>query len=219
MTAEQAKELGFVTGIITTIKAVAKYKFKNTIMNKQELEEKIEKEHNTLLEKIKNLFKVKDLTITDADGIVLDFGDQVATIEDVEVGMTATIEGGGVPDGDLVMPDGGTWVFDNGTLTEMKPPEEEETEEMKQLKAENDHLDNHGRKTSQRYSILEEIYLYKKDFTADDLYIFMRNKGYKISPANIYNTLNLFLSINIISYHAKRKGLKLIMEYSLIKNK
>jgi len=38
------------------------------------------------------------------------------------------------------MTDGATWVFDNGTLTEMKLAKEEETEEMKQLKAENEEL-------------------------------------------------------------------------------
>jgi len=139
MTAEQAKELGFVTEIITTIKAVAKYKLKNITMDAQELEKKIEKGHNTLLEKIKVLLKgsrAQALTTTTADGVVLDFGDQVQSEEEIVVGMTATIEGG-TPDGDYTMPDGAVWTFAAGTLTVMTPPVEEETEEMKQLKAEN----------------------------------------------------------------------------------
>jgi len=140
LSAQQLKDLGFATEIITTIKAVAKFNVKKNIMNTQDLNKTIDTKFESILTQIKNLFKAKMLTTTAADGTVLDFGDQAATIEDVEVGMTATIEGGGVPDGDLVMPDGGTWVFDNGTLTEMKPPEEEETEEMKQLKAENEEL-------------------------------------------------------------------------------
>lgn len=141
MTAEQAKELGFVTEIITTIKAVAKYKLKNTTMNTQELDKKIDSRFTELLKKI-GLVKtpgIQALTVTSADGTVFDFGDQAQTAEEVEVGMTATIEGG-TPDGDYVMPDGATWVFAAGVLTEIKPAEEEETDEMKQLKAENEDL-------------------------------------------------------------------------------
>jgi len=141
MTAEQAKELGFVTEIITTIKAVAKFKLKNIVMNNQELDKKIDSRFTELLKKL-GLAKgsrAKALTVTAADGTVFDFGDQVESVEEIEVGMTATIEGG-TPDGEYVMPDGKTFVFTAGTLTEIKEAEEEETEEMKQLKAENEDL-------------------------------------------------------------------------------
>lgn len=141
MTAEQAKELGFVTDIITTIKAVAKFKLKNTVMDTQELNKNIDSKFAELLKKL-GLAKgsrAKALTVTAADGTVFDFGDQVESIEEIEVGMTATIEGGN-PDGEYVMPDGKTFVFTAGTLTEIKEAEEEETEEMKQLKAENEDL-------------------------------------------------------------------------------
>lgn len=141
MTAEQAKELGFITEIITTIKAVAKYKLKNITMNTQELDKKIDSRFTDLLKKI-GLVKtpgIQALTVTSADGTVFDFGDQAETVEEVEVGMTATIEGG-TPEGEYVMPDGVTWVFAAGALTEIKPAEEEETDEMKQLKAENEDL-------------------------------------------------------------------------------
>lgn len=141
MTAEQAKDLGFVTDIITTIKAVAKFKLKNIVMNTQELDKNIDSRFTELLKKL-GLAKgsrAKALTVTAADGTVLDFGDQVESIEEIEVGMTATIEGG-TPDGEYVMPDGKIFVFATGTLTEIKEAEEEETEEMKQLKAENEDL-------------------------------------------------------------------------------
>jgi len=75
---------------------------------------------------------IKDLTTTTAAGDVLDFGDQVNSIEEIEVGMTAKIianetnPGGGVPDGEYVMPDRGTWVFVKGTLTEMIEPDPED---------------------------------------------------------------------------------------------
>jgi len=77
---------------------------------------------------------------------------------------------------------------------------------FKELKVRLDsYLDHPKRKTPQRYSVLEEICLYNKDFTADDLYVFMREKGYKLSPASIYNILGLFLSINIITSLNQRK--------------
>ena len=141
MTATQAKDLGFVTDIITTIKAVAKFKLKNTVMNTQELDKKIDSRFTELLKKL-GLAKgsrAKALTVTAADGTVFDFGDQVESVEEIAVGMTATIEGG-TPDGEYVMPDGKIFVFTAGTLTEIKEVEEEETEEMKQLKAENEDL-------------------------------------------------------------------------------
>jgi len=142
MTAEQAKNLGFVTDIITTIKAVAKFKLKNTTMDNSELDKKIDNRFTDLLKKL-GLAKgsrAKALTVTAADGTVLDFGDQIESVEEIAVDMTATIEGGGVPEGEYVMPDGKTFVFAAGTLTEIKEAEEEDTEEMKQLKAENEDL-------------------------------------------------------------------------------
>ena len=140
LTAAQALEFGFATEIIATIKAVAKVRFnkseKNITMNKQEFEKSMEKGHNSILDKLKkllNLSGVKNLTVTTADSTVLDFGDQVETVEEIETGMTATLEGGGSPDGDFTMTDGGIWVFESGTLTEMKPAEEDE-EDVEALK-------------------------------------------------------------------------------------
>ena len=141
MTAEQAKELGFVTEILTTIKAVAKFKLKNIVMNTQELDKKIDSRFTELLKKLGLAKKprAQALTVTAADGTVFDFGDQVESVEEIAVGMTATIKDG-TPDGEYVMPDGKTFVFTAGTLTEIKEAEEEETEEMKQLKTENEDL-------------------------------------------------------------------------------
>ena len=138
LSAQQLKDLGFVTDIITTIKAVAKFKLKNTVMNTQEINKNIDSKFAELLKKI-GLIKgsrAKALTVTAADGTVFDFGDQVESVEEIAVDMTATIEGG-TPDGEYVMPDGKTFVFTTGILTEIKEAEEEDTEEMKQLKTEN----------------------------------------------------------------------------------
>ncbi len=138
LSAQQLKDLGFVTEIITTIKAVAKFKLKNTVMDTKELDKKIDSRFTELLKKLglAKKSKAQALTVTAGDGTVLDFGDQVESVEEVAVGMTATIEGG-TPDGEYVMPDGATWVFESGTLTAITPAEEEDTEEMKQLKTEN----------------------------------------------------------------------------------
>ena len=149
LTAEEAKSMGFITEIITEIKAVAKYNFKKPItMNKTELEKTIDNKFDAFLLKIKGLFKgrtIKALTVTTADDVKLDFGDQVETVEEIAVGMTATIEGGGVPDGDYTMPDGGMFVFETGTLTEIKEPEsDDDVDALKQkiatLEAENEEL-------------------------------------------------------------------------------
>ncbi len=110
-------------------------------MNTQEINKNIDSKFAELLKKIGLIkgSKAKALTVTAGDGTVLDFGDQVESVEEIAVGMTATIEGG-TPDGEYVMPDGKTFVFTAGTLTEIKEAEEDETEEMKQLKAENEDL-------------------------------------------------------------------------------
>jgi len=145
LNADQAKDLGFITEVITTMKAVATFKIKNSndnIMNKKELETTIDSKLDSFMDKIKNLFKSNNalnVTVTAGDGTVFDFGSQAETTEDIAVGMTATIEGGGVPDGEYAMPDGRTWVFDNGELTAMNEAPAED-EEMKALKAENEQL-------------------------------------------------------------------------------
>ena len=145
LNAQQLLDLGFVTEIITTVKAVAtltiKNSNKNIAMNKQEFEKSIDTRFEAIFNRLKEFVKgskAQALTVTTADSIVLDFGDQVETVEEIETGMTATIEGGGVPDGDLTMTDGAVWVFESGTLTEMKPMEEDD--DMEALKQENAEL-------------------------------------------------------------------------------
>jgi len=136
LSAIQAKELGFITDIITTIKAVAKYNPKNNLIMTKELETAIDSKFESFLDKIKSLFKgsIKNLTVTTGDGTVLDFGDQIETPEEIEVGMTAVIEGGGAPEGEYVMPDGVVLVFVAGAVTEIKPAEAE-GETVEALKA------------------------------------------------------------------------------------
>ena len=150
LSAEKAKELGFITDIIVTTKAVAKINFnktssKDTIMNKKELEQSLDTRFEKFLNKIKNLVsgsEIKALTVTAGDGTVLDFGDQIESEDQIDVGMSATIEGGGTPEGNYVMPDGSTLVFESGTVTEIIPADssEDNETEMEALKAENEDL-------------------------------------------------------------------------------
>jgi len=137
MSAAEAKELGFITEIITDIKAVAKITIqKNIEMNKnEELVKSIDTKLDTFWDKIKNFLGIKMLTITAADGTVLDFGDQVKTADQIAAGMTAKLADGGVPSGDYPMPDGKVFVFDTaGKLSEIKPGE---TTDLEALKKEN----------------------------------------------------------------------------------
>ena len=78
--------------------------------------------------------KIKDMSIYTGDAILLDFGSQANAPEDIEIGMTAVIEGGGAPEGEYVMPDGVVLVFVAGAVTEIKPAEAE-GETVEALKA------------------------------------------------------------------------------------
>lgn len=181
ITATEAKELGFVTEIVSTMKAVAHFKVKNSnnniTMNKEQFEKSIETGHNSLLDKLKNLLNlsgVKALTVTTADSTVLDFGDQVETVEEIEVGMTATIEGGGTPEGDFPMPDGRTFVFDSsGTLSEIKEAEgDDDVEALKQkitdLEAELETANAQATKTETAVKAIQaELVKFKSEVTSN----------------------------------------------------
>lgn len=56
------------------------------------------------------------------------------------------------------------------------------------------------RKTSERYAILEYIYLNKGHFDAETLYNAMQSE-YRVSLATVYNTLELLISCNLIVKH------------------
>lgn len=134
LTAEQAKEYGFFTEVIKTVKAVALIN-----INKDMKKEDFEKKMDGFYDKIKNLFSApKALVLTTADGTSLDFGADVTEETEIVVGSTATVDGAKA-EGDYIMPDGKTLVFADGVVTEIKEPNSDDPD-LEALKAENETL-------------------------------------------------------------------------------
>ena len=70
------------------------------------------------------------------------------------------------------------------------------------------HLELKGlRKTQERYAIIKEIYSFDHHFDADELYSQMIKKKYRVSRATIYNTLDLLVSLELVSRHVLKDNI------------
>ncbi len=140
MSAEQALEYGFITEIATVMRAVALLKpnSKNKKMSKTTItKEEAEGLFSKLEKKIENFFKKEKSQaklVQDANGTEIDFTD-LEEDDTPSVGDKATVDGSAA-EGEHVMPSGETFIFTAGELTEIKPQEDEDDEEVENLKTE-----------------------------------------------------------------------------------
>ena len=147
LTEEQMTALNI--GTIYSYQSVAFFKpitINNNKMTHEELSTKLEENNVSLFSLIKAWMKKTTrfvaLLVTDATGAQLEFPDVPDGVDPI-VGDVAKYTDGTVPTGDVVMADGSTVTFDNGTITAIQAPAEEEApagDDMEALKAENETL-------------------------------------------------------------------------------
>ena len=131
MRADEMLQRGFVNEI--------KNQKKEEEMDSKELEKKLKAQEESIMKKIQAFFKKhnvpKNAVLQDVAGNEFDFGDEIEDLEQVEVGTTATLDGAPAS-GEYPFPNGKTYVFVDGVVTEIRDTEEggndEEVEELKE---------------------------------------------------------------------------------------
>jgi ATP-dependent Clp protease protease subunit len=110
---------------------------KNTsnIMELKEIHEKMSMLDKAILGINNFLFGAKNIIIQDVNGTELDFGEAIKTVEEIKPGVKANVNGTPAS-GEYVLASGETYVFDAGTLSEIKQPEQPVEVEVEALKTE-----------------------------------------------------------------------------------
>lgn len=131
LTEDQMNALNIAT--IYRFQAVAYYKPNNEDkMTKEELAQELEKNNVTFFGLVKAWMKKATkfvaIVLTDANGATIEFPDVPDGVEPV-VGDTARYTDGTIPNGEVLMADGVTVVYDNGVVTEIKAAEPEPVDE------------------------------------------------------------------------------------------
>lgn len=131
MRADEMLQRGFVNEIKNQ---------KTEEMDSKEFEKKLKAQEESIMSKIQAFFKKhnapKNAILQDVAGNEFDFGDETEDLEQVEVGTTATLDGAPA-DGEYPFPNGKTYVFEAGVVTEIRDTEagggnDEEVEELKE---------------------------------------------------------------------------------------
>ncbi len=131
-----AKDLNFTTSIANDVQVLAKANFNFKPINKMNEEQK--GMFTKLFEKVDAIFakvdlKIKNIILQDANGVEIDFVD-VAEGENPIVGKSIANVDGKPAEGEYLMPDGQTYVFVGGVLTEIKEaPEDEQAKKIAEL--------------------------------------------------------------------------------------
>ncbi len=156
LTAEEAIKLGFATGFVEErepIKALAIIKHKSTKMSKEN-ETKFAKALKILADKVESLTKKKDepkaldLTLDGGGTLRIDSEDEAGAVGASAMVVDADGNESQATEGEHALEDGRIAVIDtDGKVLEIRPTEEEPTEEVATLQAKIKELENYKKET------------------------------------------------------------------------